>query len=63
MRRRFVFKSIQQVVGHLSTTNYSGVKKAFLQSVLLSFGQSKYTKIGFWIILNRKTRVFAVSGN
>ena len=39
-------RQIQQGVGQLSTINHSWVKEVFLESIMLLFGQIKYTNMG-----------------
>ena len=39
-------QQIQQGVGQLSTINHSWVKKVFLESIVLLFGQNKSTNMG-----------------
>ena len=44
-----------------NTTNLSWVKEVVLKSIVLFFGQNKYTNIRrFWTIFHRKTRVFSL---
>ena len=48
---------IQRWVGQLSTTNRSWVMEVFLESIVLFFGQNKYTNTRrFWTIFRHKTR-------
>ena len=56
----FQMVNLQRGVGQLSKTNYSWVIKVFIKSVVLFFGQDKYTNIRrFWTIFCHKTRILA----
>ena len=56
----FEMVNLQRGVGQLSKTNYSWVMKVFIKSVVMFFGQNKYTNIRrFWTIFCHKTRILA----